>query len=82
MPICRRISTIKIPSPVMDPTRIYLTHPDDKELVAATEGVSFTGVTLPSGFRVPSPPEIRWGMSWVSDGVCLILVEEFKNVAQ
>ena len=51
----------------MDTTRIYLTNSDDKLLIAATVGVTFTGVTLLSGYRVPIPPHVPGGVNWVSD---------------
>ena len=60
----------------MDTTRIHLTNLEDKLLIAATVGVSFAGVTLPSGYRVPIPPHVPGGINWVSDGVGLILVQK------
>lgn len=63
----------------MDATRIHLINSDDKLLIAANVGVTFTGVTLPSGYRVPIPPHVYGGVNWVSDGVGLILVQKNKN---
>ena len=66
----------------MDTTRINLTNSDDKLLIAATVGVSFTGVTLPSGYRVPIPPHVPGGINWVSDGVSLILVQKSNKITE
>jgi len=64
----------------MDTTRINLTNSEDKLLIEATVGVSFTGVTLPSGYRVPIPPHVPGGVKWVSDGVGLVLVQKSNKI--
>ena len=66
----------------MNTTRIHLMNSEDRLLIAATVGVSFAGVTLPSGYRVPIPPHVPGGVNWVSDGVGLVLVQKSNEITK